>query len=333
MSIKILRPGLLTTIQDLGRTGYQKHGVIVSGAMDSYALRLANLLVGNEEGEAALEMTLTGPSLKFEEDSLIAITGADFSATIENESIPTWKPIYVKKGSLLQFGAVKSGCRAYVAFAGGFNLPKIMGSRSTYLRAEIGGLQGRALKAKDMITLRAPIDQSKRIMRTLSQRITKAFATSTWKLNEELIPTYKNHAIIRVMCGSQFNDFSSESQRVFFQTPYQIATQSDRMGYRLLGETLALRHSVEMISEAIANGTIQVPPDGNPIILLADRQTIGGYPKIAQIVSVDLPLIAQVKPGELIQFQKIQLEEAEHLYIKRENELQKLKAGLLLRFS
>ncbi|TWI57236.1 biotin-dependent carboxyltransferase family protein [Halalkalibacter nanhaiisediminis] len=333
MSVKVIRPGLLTTIQDLGRIGYQKYGVIVSGAMDSYALRLANLLVGNEEGEASIEITLTGPTLEIEADSLIAITGGDLSPSINNEPIPLWQPVYVKKGSTLQFGACKSGCRTYVAFAGGFNIPEVMESRSTYLRAKIGGLKGRALKVDDVITFRGPSEQAINMMEQLSGRMTHSFATTPWKLNEKLIPTYEKEYVVRLIRGSQFNDFTEESQEMLFQTKFQVTPQSDRMGYRLAGETLVLNSPLEMISEAISIGTIQVPPDGNPIILLADRQTIGGYPKIGQMISVDLTLIAQAKPGDMIEFKEVSLKEAEEFFIKRENELQELKAGILLKFS
>lgn len=319
MSINVLHGGLLTTIQDLGRVGFQKYGVVTSGAMDFYALRIANLLVGNEEGEAGIEVTLVGPVLKIEEDVLIAITGGDLSPTINGEPVPLWKPIVVKRGSIIKFGPCKTGCRSYIAVGGGFDLPEVMGSRSTYLRAQIGGLWGRALEKRDSLALRAPSKFSLKIQRYVEENGEQLWSAKIdFKTNQ-----------IQVIIGSHYRLFTDETRQDFFQKMFTITPQSDRMGYRLSGPCLKLSHSFEMVSEAVSLGTIQVPADGNPIILLADRQTTGGYPRIGHVIKTDVPLLAQMKPGEQIQFQEVTHMEAEHIYRNKERDMNLLRMGLL----
>lgn len=329
MSIKVNRPGLLTSIQDLGRYGFQKYGVIVSGAMDATSLRIANLLVGNPEGEAAIEITLMGASFLVEEDLLIAITGGDLSPAIGEEPVPLWRPVYVKKGSVLTFRACRSGCRAYVAVAGGFAVDEVMNSKSTYLRGEIGGYKGRALKTGDMLSCHKMQERAICLFQRLKKRAgSHSFAAANWYVNASQFVIISKDPIIRVIRGGEFDRFTPLSQKQFFEQDFHITPKSDRMGYRIEGPALQSDDSFELISEAVSHGTIQVPKDGNPIILLADRQTTGGYPKIAQVATVDLPLIAQLKPGEKIRFKEITLEEAEQLYLEQEQELEQLKVGL-----
>lgn len=328
MSITVLSPGLLTSIQDLGRVGFQKYGVIVSGAMDLYSLRLANILVGNREGEAALEITIVGPSLMIQKGTTFSITGADISPTIEGEAVPMWRPVYLNKDSILKFGVCKSGCRAYLAFAGGFKIASIMGSKSTYMRAGIGGYKGRALKKNDILELEKPKKKSIDIINKLSKQLSQnKFITSNWYIREGENQS-REVTTIRVIRERQFENFTEESVNNFFQSSFNISIKSDRMGYRLNGAKLSLKEPAEIISEAVYFGTIQVPPDGNPIILLADRQTTGGYPKIAQIVSVDIQKIVQLKPNEKIMFKEISLEEAEKLYYEREKYINDIKIGV-----
>ncbi|EIW15762.1 MULTISPECIES: biotin-dependent carboxyltransferase family protein [Pelosinus] len=333
MSIKVLQPGLLTSMQDLGRYGYQKHGVIVSGAMDAYSLRIANILVGNQESEGTLEMALLGPSLEIEKDSLLAITGGNLSPTINGKVVPMWRPVYVKAGSILQFGVCKSGCRSYLAIAGGCDLLEVMGSKSTYLRAGIGGFQGRALQRGDVLAVNSPqgaiLERMEYFKRIHSL---ESFVPSSWYAGRQPMPHVLRLTTIRMTRGLQFEYFTAESKSQLLNASFQITAQSDRMGYRLSGVNLQLKSPLEMISEAVALGTVQVPPDGNPIILLADRQTVGGYPKIGQVAIVDVPILAQVRPGAAIQFQEITLEEAERLYIARENYIQELKTAIQLKF-
>ncbi|WP_227939794.1 biotin-dependent carboxyltransferase family protein [Alkalihalobacillus deserti] len=331
MALTILKPGLLTTIQDLGRIGYQKHGIIISGAMDSVSLRLANLLVGNEEDEGVLELTLSGPTLRFEKDTLIAITGGDLSPTINQKEIPLSKAVHVKKGSVLTFGPSKYGCRSYLACAGGFQITKVFGSMSTYLRASLGGFHGRALKQGDVIELRMPSQLSKNLIQSIPLTEGRAFQASRWTMSQALLPSSTQERGVRLIKGPQFSDFTKVSQEVLWSKAFKISPQSDRMGCRLEGEPLRLEKSMEVLSEPVTLGTIQVPPDGNPIILLADRQTIGGYPKVAQVAAVDLPIIAQAKPGDQLFFKEILLEEAEQLYLQREKDITHLKTGLYLK--
>jgi antagonist of KipI len=331
MNIEVLRPGLLTSIQDLGRYGYQKHGVIVSGSMDSYSLRLANLLVGNAEGEAALEITLIGPSLRIDQDVLLAITGGNLSPTVAGVAIPMWRPVYLKQGSILKFGECKTGCRSYLSIAGGYQIPEVLGSSSTYLRAGLGGFQGRALKKGDVLQSKSPHEGSLKILQQLAPQSSLAsFVSTAWYVGRGHIPQDSRHITIRMMRGRQFDQFDEQSIEQLLHSAFRVTPQSDRMGYRLSGSSLKLANPKEMISEAIALGTVQVPPDGNPIILLADRQTAGGYPKIAQIAAVDVPVVAQSKPGANIWFQEISLAEGERLYLAREAAVKQLKTVIAM---
>ncbi|MBA4496128.1 biotin-dependent carboxyltransferase family protein [Paenactinomyces guangxiensis] len=330
MSIKVIHPGLLTTVQDQGRHGFQKYGVIVGGAMDSFAIRMANLLVGNEEGEAALEVTLRGPELQFQDDLLISICGGDLSPAINGVPVPGWRPVYVKKGGILRFGACVSGCRAYLAVAGGLDVPKVMESRSTYLRAKLGGFRGRALQKGDHLPVQPPPQAAEKIKARLFPADSQPFKAAGSFLSLEVLPAYRNHPVVRFIRGREFALFAKKSREAFTFSPYTVTPQSDRMGYRLKGPALSLTEPADLISEAVSAGTVQVPPDGNPIILMADRQTTGGYPKIAQVASVDLPVVAQVKPGETITFREISLDEAQMLYLEREAEIALMRKSISL---
>jgi antagonist of KipI len=331
--ITILKPGLLTTIQDLGRFGFQKYGVITSGAMDQIAFRIANLLVGNQENQAGLEITLIGPTLKFETDLLISICGADFAPTINGDTVRLYRPTFVKEGSILDFGMAHNGARAYLAVAGGFDVPIVMNSSSTYLRAKIGGFHGRKLKSGDKLFLQSPSSKmKKRISEFTEKTASNQYLQLNWFVDFGHVPTDKTHSIVRVITGREFELFSKESQKKFLLDSYMITSKSDRMGYRLHGSPLFLEKQFEMLSEAVCFGTIQVPADGNPIVLLADRQTTGGYPRIAQIITVDLPVVAQAKPGNVLSFVRISHEEAQMLYIEREQEFKRLKKAIELKY-
>lgn len=332
MKMEVLSPGLMTSVQDLGRHGYQKHGVIVSGAMDSYALRIANLLVGNPEEEAALEITLVGPKLKLEKGTLLAITGGNLSPIIEGKAVPLWRPVYIKQDCILEFGACRTGCRAYLTVAGGYNIPDVMGSKSTYLRAGIGGFRGRSLQKGDILESNPAGKTAHKLVRQLAKTGgTSFFGVPSWYADKGYISLVAQPIKIRVMTGRQFESFTRESQERLLDQPFLITTQSDRMGYRLSGGELKLEQHLEMISEAVALGTVQVPPDGNPIILLADRQTAGGYPKIAQVAMVDIPRLAQARPGSRLLFTKVSVKEAEQLYLNREQDIATFKRALLLK--
>lgn len=323
MSMRVIKPGLLTSIQDLGRKGFQQHGIIVSGAMDPYSLRIANMLVGNDEREAALEITLMGPTLKLEKDCLIAITGGNLSPTINGQAVPMWRPIHIKREAILNFGGCRSGCRSYLSVAGGYTIPSVMNSKSTYLRGGIGGFKGRALLVGDVVKFNA--DSTNLEKRELND----AFTTVKWFVNEkDFMPESK--PVIRFVNGRQYDDFTESSKDSFVKDCFKVSNQSDRMGYRISGPALELKEKRELLSEAVTNGSIQVPPDGNPIILLADSQTTGGYPKIAQVITADISFIAQVKPGESIRFSKVSLSEAEQFYLQKEQKVKQLKASISL---
>lgn len=333
MSVEVVRAGLLTSVQDRGRYGLQKHGVIVGGAMDRFALRAANLLVGNAEGEAALECTLIGPVLRMQEDVLVAVCGGDFSPKVNGQEMPQWQPVLVKAGSTIEFGRAKAGCRAYLAVAGGWQVPEVMGSKSTYLRAGIGGYEGRALKNGDVLA--AAADGVSEFARRWTQQLQAEageahFVATKWSVSPNLFPEYAENPTVSVLCGHEFERFDAESRARFFDSEFTVTPQSDRMGYRLAGPILQLESPFEMVSEAVAAGTIQVPSDGNPILLLADRQTTGGYPRIGQVATVDLPVMAQVKPGGKVRFAEVTLAEAQRLLLAREREMDIFKQGLRL---
>lgn len=327
----ITKPGLLTTVQDLGRLGYQKYGVIASGVMDPLSHRIANLLVGNEENFPTLEITLIGPTIHFHKDTLISICGGDLSPTIDGKSVLTWRTVLVKKDSILKFGSCKSGCRVYLAVSGGFSVPTILNSKSTYLRAKIGGFRGRALQTGDVLSYGSPSDDSMKLFHALKKRLDGPFIENGWSVSSEMIWILKKDAMVRVMKGRQFHLFKRESQEKFFEDTYEVMVESDRMGYRLEGPSLALKVAEEMVSEAVNFGTIQVPSNGKPIILLADRQTTGGYPKIGQVATVDFPILAQTKPFDRLYFKEISHEEAQQLLLEREQKIGQLKQGIKLK--
>ncbi|GGF30707.1 KipI antagonist [Halobacillus andaensis] len=324
--MKIVKDGLLTSVQDLGRTGYQKYGVIASGSMDTFAHRIANLLVGNEENEATLEVTLLGPVIKFEEEAIISICGGNLSPSIDGEKIKMWKPIFVTKGATLSFGKPQSGCRSYIAIGGGMDIPPVMESRATYMRANIGGYEGRSLEPDDVIQFR----QSRPYPRKI-QAEKRSYVEMDWAISTDLIPNYSPRPVISLIKGPQYEWFKEDSQQSLFSTPFKVSSQSDRMGFRMEGETLSLKEPRELISEAVSFGSIQVPNDGNPIVLLADRQTTGGYPKIGQVASVDLPVLCQMKPGEHLTFKEMTLAEAQQALLEQEHSIQLLKRSISLK--
>jgi biotin-dependent carboxylase-like uncharacterized protein len=311
----------LSTLQDLGRFGYQRYGVIVDGVMDEWSHRVANILVGNPETEATLEMTLIGPSLRFDDAALIAICGADLSPRIAEREVPMDRPVLLRAGSQLEFGRRRSGCRAYLAIHGGYDVEPVMDSKSTYLRGGFGGFQGRALRRDDMIAIGRGDAKSR--YRSLTQALSMRddpFSAPAFELVARSVPDENDAQLVRVIAGPQWHGFATATQQAFLESEFAITPNSDRMGYRLQGLKLVPREAIEMISEGVSFGTIQVPPDGNPIILMADCQTTGGYPKIAQVASVDLPLLAQMMPGQRVRFERISLDDAQSLYLARQHD-------------
>ncbi len=308
IALKVKAPGGFTTIQDRGRFGFQQMGVPISGVLDSFAFHTANLLVGNDERCAVLEITVMGPTLEIKKKMDIALTGAKMGMTLNDEPVEQWKSIRVKPGDILSISQVQQGCRAYLAVSGGIKVPKIMGSFSTYVGGKIGGFQGRPLKKED-------------ILETHDTQLLKKMRT----LPGEYIPQYPTQAVIRVISGPQDNYFDMDKTPLF-ESDYMVTPKADRMGYRLQGKTVALRSNMpqSIVSEPSMPGSIQVPPDGQPIILLVE-QTVGGYAKIATVISTDLSRVAQTTPGDTLKFKKIDLKTAHALHGEENHRIKKIK--------
>lgn len=328
--IHILKGGLLTTVQDQGRIGFQKFGVVTSGAMDRISYQLANDLVGNQAGEAALEITLNGTIIEFEEDCIIAITGANLKPMIFGKPVQLNRPICVRKGSILRFGYAKQGCRCYLSVAGGIAVPEVMGSKSTYLRAQLGGWKGRSLRKGDHLPVGKENERQKYRKNKLLQQLANGedFLETKWAVT---LPFQRFHSSVypvRVIQGRQANWFTRASLDLFTTTSYHVTNDSDRMGYRLQGSKLQLRNEQSLLSEATTLGTIQVPTNGQPICLMNDRQSTGGYPKIADIIQADLPILAQAKPGDELQFRFVSITEAHQALMEQYKAMERLKLAI-----
>lgn len=310
MGFIVENPGILTTIQDLGRYGYEQFGVSPAGPMDLKAFKTANLLVNNPLGESALEATVLGPTLLFDEDNVIAVTGADMSPTLNGAPCPIYRAVAVRAGDHLALGGAKSGCRAYIAFAGGLNVPLVMGSRATALQNKVGGYQGRKLSKGDRIGF-------------LSADAVLAHP----RCAPVPAPAGKD-AVVRVILGPQDDMFTAEGLNTFLSEPYTVSKDFDRMGCRLEGAQIAHNVDGNIISDGMATGAIQVPTSGQPIIMLAERQTVGGYTKIATVISVDLPVVGQCKTGDVIRFKAVDIAEAHRLLREDDREMKELAASL-----
>ena len=320
MSIKVLRPGLLTTVQDHGRHGLQHIGLCPGGAMDPYALALANAMVGNPIDEAALEITVIGPELEFEEDTLVAVCGAEFQG-----GFPHSRPVLAPAGSRYNVGRAVRGARAYLAVAGGFAIAAVLGSRSTYLPGGFGGFKGRSLRHGDVLPLNQKssgfsMERFNRLKKTRSR-------TTRWSAPSRTLPD-REPIVVHVMEGQHFAEFDPVAQRAFFDTVWRIAPDSNRMGFRLGGAPLERAEADEILSGPTCLGTVQVPPNGTPIALMADHQTTGGYPKIAEIASADVPRIAQLAPGGKVHFARCSLEMAAELRRHMREQLQAALRGI-----
>jgi len=302
MEIAVLRAGMQTTVQDLGRRGRLAEGVPVGGAADAFALRVANLLVGNPEDAPALEITLIGPELEFGEAACVAVCGARF------DQVPPWRPVRVEAGGRIRFGRRLQGCRAYLSISGGFDVEPVMGGRGTLLSAGIGGFQGRALRDGD-------------VLRSVPS---KRQLSGHWSIDERMLPPYSSEPTVRVMPGANAHEFGE----ALFSGRYAVTARSSRMGIRLDGPKLVRSGGDDLVSTAVAPGTIQVPPDGDPIVLIADAQTLGGYPRVAHAASVDFPLLAQLAPGDGVRFSRTTVGEAHAMARAGEHRIALLRQGL-----
>lgn len=309
---KVLTPGGYTTVQDLGRHGFAHCGVPVSGTLDRFSARIANLLVGNDESSALLELTVMGPSIEILSDMDIALSGASMAMTINEKPVAQWQSVRVKSGDILAISQITEGCRSYLAFGGGIEVPSVMGSFATYAGGKLGGFKGRPLKAGD----------------TIFCHDTQLLARPRI-LPGDFIPSYPSRVILRVIPGPQEDYFNMDSTPMF-DSDYMVTAKADRMGYRLQGEPIPIKEDMpkSIVSEPAMPGSIQIPPDEQPIILLVE-QTVGGYAKIATVISSDLPRMAQATPGDTIAFEKIDLNTAHDIHKKEKQKLDTIKLCLL----
>jgi len=305
MSITVVNPGMLTTVQDMGRVGYQQFGVPVSGVIDPRSAAIANILVGNEQGEAVLECTMLGPHLTFNTANCIAVTGGDLGAVIDGQPIERYRAVKVEAGQTLRFTMPKTGCRAFISFAGGLDIPLVMGSRSTYMKAQIGGLEGRKLQKGDVIGFRAPVVD----LRNMALRC--------------IAPEFKPFDVytVRVLLGPQDDAFTDKGIKTFLGEIYTVTAESDRMGCRFEGAAIEHKTGGDIISDGISFGAVQVPSSGKPILMLSDRQTTGGYTKIANVISADFRILGQLKAGDRVRFEKVSIEAAQDALLAQRNSL------------
>ena len=309
-AVHVIKPGMLTTIQDGGRWGFQARGVPVAGPMDPVSHRLANALVGNVREAAALEITLLGPELEFEDERLIAVAGAEFVMTLDGRAVPCNAPFIVSSGSRMRFGERRLGARAYLAISGGIAVPAVLGSQSTHLVSAMGGVEGRALAAGD----RLPLGDPRRV--------------EGMPLAPQAAPVAlpDRHARIRVLPGPQRDHFTDDALEVLQSALYTIGQNSDRMGFRLEGPRLVHTRGADIISDATPLGVLQVPASGQPILLMADRQTTGGYPKVATVIAADIAVAGQLAPADTITFAVCTPAEAMTALIAQERTLMAVEA-------
>jgi antagonist of KipI len=293
--IRILEPGPQTTVQDLGRPGYLRVGIPPSGPIDRRAFVLANRLVGNVDGAAALECTLAGPRFEARAAGAFAVTGAEVPVLVNDVTVPVWTALPLTPGDVVKIGTARTGARAYVAVAGGIEVPPALGSRSTFLRGRLGGFGGRALRRDDVLSLGV------------------AAPAPPCRVKAAAIPLLGSEPVLRVVLGPQDDRFSKEGIATFLGSPYEVLPQSDRMGARLRGPRIGHRRGHDIVSDGIALGSVQVPGDGQPIVLLVDRQSTGGYTKIATVCSVDIARLGQARPGHRVHFEAVTVVEAHRL--------------------
>ena len=300
--ILVIKPGMLTTVQDLGRWGLQSRGVPVAGPMDPWSHRLANALVGNDGAAATLEITLLGPELEFEDERLAAVAGAEFEIVVDGRPAPWNTPFLIPGGSRLRFGRREQGVRAYLAIAGGIAVTPVLGSRATHVVSGLGGFAGRPLKSGDRLPL--------------GDEVTARGPAPA--LESPMLPFPAGEATVRVLPGPQHDYFAGDALDVLQSGPYVVAQNSDRMGFRLAGPVLAHARGADIISDATPLGVLQVPASGQPILLMADRPTAGGYPKIATVISADMAVAGQLSPGDSIVFRVCTMREAMAALIAQE---------------
>ncbi len=323
MRLTIRHAGFLTSVQDLGRNGFRRFGVSVGGALDLHALRVANLLVENNETAAGLEITLGGFRSAFDDRRLVAWCGGGFDVRIGTTQLPPGRAGLIQPGEELIVNPPRTGCRAWLAISGGIDVAPVLESRSTDLRAEFGGLDGRALRDGDVIPLGIETNAAQIIAELLANgRI------SPWSASADWTTTAREEPVLRFIRGTNWNCFNPTAHHALVGQAFTVSPDSNRMGARLDGSPLWRNDIGDSISEAVVPGTLQVPSKGKPILLLGDCQTIGGYPKIAQIITVDLPIAAQLRAADRVRFSEVSMAEAHRLLFCRERDLGLFRVGL-----
>jgi antagonist of KipI len=323
MTAIVQHAGFLTSVQDLGRTGFRQFGVSTSGALDCFALRVANLLVGNDQGAAGLEVTLGGLRLRFRDERIVAWCGGEFDVKIGSQRMPAGHIAHLRSGDELKFGRPRTGCRCWLAISGGVDVPVVLGSRSTDLRATFGGIEGRPLRDGDEV----PLGKFRRSQTAATGGI------SSWTAPHDWASPAKRNPVLRFVRGSDWLRFNDETIQRFTNQEFAVSPDSDRMGVRFDGPELKREDNIDLISEAVAPGTIQVPLGGKPILLLQDCQTIGGYPKISHVITLDLGIAAQLRGGDHVRFSEVSRADAHLLLLQRERDLERFRIGLSLQTS
>ena len=325
MKLIVARAGFLTTVQDSGRTGMRQFGVSTGGALDAHGMRVANLLAGNSDTAAGLEITSGTVRLRFDQARIVAWVGGEYLVAAGAFPVPPGRPALVNAQEELVVTGPSRGCRAWLAISGGIDVPMVLGSRSTDLRASFGGGQGRALRDGDELPLGLPAPLSQRLIHSLG-----TIKTTPWRAPSAWVSPAKSAPRLRVLRGNDWESFVPSAQRAFLSEKFTVSAESDRMGARLEGPLLERKERTDLVSEAVVAGTVQVPPGGLPILLLGDCQTIGGYPKIGHVITVDLARAAQLSQGEQVWFREVLLAEAQHLLWEREKDFQRFQIGLSL---
>lgn len=309
----VIKPGLFTTVQDLGRYGYLKYGIPISGAMDTFSVATANLLVENNPNDACLEITLIGPELQTLTKTQVAITGGAVSAKINGQCIPMWQTLEVQESDIISFGKMESGCRAYLSIRGGINTSLVIGSRSTYVRGGFGGIEGRQLKTGDIV---------------------EGFDTNPSKagysMQEELMPQFTGQFKAHAILGPQADVFTEKGINTFLSSSYKVTPEADRMGYRLEGPTIEHKAKADIVSDALLPGAVQVPKNGKPIIIMRDAQTTGGYSKIAVVITPDVSSLGQARPNDTVEFLEVTLQQA-YEKMREYNKLLSNLRGMLIK--
>jgi antagonist of KipI len=316
------RAGFLSSVQDLGRTGFRELGVSTSGALDSFGLRVANLLVGNDGGAAGLEITLGGLQVRFKDDRIVSWCGGEFDVQIGSRVVRAGHVAHLQAGDELKFGRARIGCRCWLAISGGIDVPVVLGSRSTDLRATFGGIEGRALRNGDLVPIAHRTESSP-----------PATGISSWTAPHSWASPASRYPNLRFIRGADWGRFDDATIQQFTKQEFTVSPDSDRMGVRFDAPELKRKDKNDLVSEAVAPGTIQVPPSGKPILLLGDCQTIGGYPKIAHVITVDLGVAAQLRADDRVRFTEVSLADAHSLLLERQRDLERFRIGLSLQRS